>query len=128
MEELIVNINGKEYKVKIEETESGKIKVHHGGEVYEVQAKQDIQQGLMDAESKKAGAAGKGAVLAPLPGTVSEVKVKKGDKVNEGQPLVKLIAMKMENEIRSKADGTVKEVMVKAKDVVEKDSVLLVIE
>lgn len=47
-------------------------------------------------------------VNAPMPGTISGVKVKKGDKVKKGQILVILEAMKMENEIIAPQDGIVK--------------------
>jgi biotin carboxyl carrier protein len=47
-----------------------------------------------------------------MPGTVLDVKVKEGDSVTNGQVLVVLEAMKMENEIFAPADGTVASVNV----------------
>jgi len=41
---------------------------------------------------------------------IYEVKVKKGEKVKEGQSLIKLIAMKMENDITSTRTGTIKDI------------------
>ena len=49
---------------------------------------------------------------APLPGTVIEVFVKAGDKVEAGQVIVIIEAMKMKNSIRSVFSGTVGEVFV----------------
>ena len=49
---------------------------------------------------------------APMPGVILKTYVKKGDDVKRGDPLCVLVAMKMENEIRSTTDGTVKEVFV----------------
>ncbi|MBW2651372.1 MAG: biotin/lipoyl-binding protein, partial [Deltaproteobacteria bacterium] len=51
-----------------------------------------------------------------------------GDEVKEDDELLILEAMKMENPICAPADGTVKEIKVKEKDVVEADQLLVVIE
>ena len=51
-------------------------------------------------------------VAAPMPGTILKVNVKNGDAVKEGQVLVVLEAMKMENEIMAPKDGTVTAVAV----------------
>lgn len=53
-----------------------------------------------------------GAITAPMPGKVVAVNVKAGDPVRQGQILLVLEAMKMENEIVAPAAGTVKEVLV----------------
>ena len=47
-----------------------------------------------------------------MPGVILKTYVKKGDNVKRGDPLCVLVAMKMENEIRSVTDGVVKEVFV----------------
>jgi pyruvate carboxylase subunit B len=54
------------------------------------------------------------ALTAPLPGTVVEVFVKAGDKVETGQVVLVIEAMKMKNSIRSVFSGTVSEVLVSA--------------
>ena len=51
-----------------------------------------------------------GSINAPMPGTISDVKVNVGDSVKKGQVLLILEAMKMENEIFAPNDGTVKAV------------------
>ena len=50
------------------------------------------------------------AVRAPLPGKIIDLRVKAGDKVSKGQPLLVLEAMKMEHTLAAPADGTVKSV------------------
>ena len=59
-----------------------------------------------------AAAAGAGAALAPMTGTIAAVRVKPGDAVRKGQCLVILEAMKMEHEIVASQDGTVAAVLV----------------
>ena len=58
----------------------------------------------------KAVAAGEGAVRSPLPGKIIDLRVKVGDTVSRGQPLLVLEAMKMEHTLAAPADGTVKSV------------------
>ena len=72
--------------------------------------------------------AGAGAVLAIMPGKIIRVMVQVGDCVEEGQPVCVLEAMKMENELHARQDGTVKALYVKPGDDVEKDQVLAEIE
>ena len=68
------------------------------------------------------------SVKAPLPGTVLEVMVSVGDKVAAYDPVLMLEAMKMENEIASEDDGTVKEILVKKGDVVQPGQDLIILE
>jgi len=62
-----------------------------------------------------------------MPGSILDVKVNVGDKVTFGQTLAILEAMKMENDIPATVDGEVAEIRVKKGDVVETDSVLIVL-
>jgi len=67
-------------------------------------------------------------ILAPMPGTIIDVMVSPGEAVVEGQELVILEAMKMENPIVATADGTVKEVAVNVDDKVATSQVMVIIE
>jgi acetyl-CoA carboxylase biotin carboxyl carrier protein len=67
-------------------------------------------------------------ILSPMPGTIIDVLVEPGDAVEEGQELVILEAMKMENPIVATVDGTVKEVNVAVDDKVATSQVMVVIE
>ena len=53
MEELVVKVDGKDYRVFVEETEEGKILVHCEGDVYEVETKKDIEQSAIERLHKK---------------------------------------------------------------------------
>ena len=72
--------------------------------------------------------AGTGAVLAIMPGKIIRVMVEPGQKVEEGDPVCVLEAMKMENELHAHQSGAVQTVHVKPGDDVEKDQVLVEIE
>ena len=64
-------------------------------------------------------------VKAPMPGLILEIKVRPGQEVKKGDPIMILEAMKMENILKSPGDGVVKEVKVQEKQNVEKNQVLL---
>ncbi len=64
----------------------------------------------LDVTQYETAGAAEAAVRAPLPGKIIDVRVKVGDKVSKGQPLLVLEAMKMEHTLAAPADGTVKSV------------------
>jgi len=64
----------------------------------------------LDVTQYEPSAADQTAVRAPLPGKIIDLKVKPGDSVSKGQPLLVLEAMKMEHTLSAPADGTVKSV------------------
>ena len=68
------------------------------------------------------------AIAAPIPGLVVRVLVKEGDVIEEGQAVVLLEAMKMENELRAVRGGVVKNVLVAAGQRVEQNAPLLILE
>jgi biotin carboxyl carrier protein len=76
---------------------------------------------------KPAGAAAPGMVTAPMPGSILDVLVQVGDQVPAGATVVKLEAMKMENDLQSAVSGVVKEVWVNKGDNVSVGDVLVVV-
>ncbi|MBL7859208.1 MAG: acetyl-CoA carboxylase biotin carboxyl carrier protein subunit [Cyclobacteriaceae bacterium] len=64
-------------------------------------------------------------IKAPMPGLIIDMKVKSGDMVKAGDPLLILEAMKMENIIKSPGEGMVKSVKAKKGDSVEKNQIII---
>ena len=78
--------------------------------------------------SKPAAVAGEGAkVTAPLPGTITEVKVTVGQAVKAGETVIILEAMKMQNNIEAENSGTVTSILVGQGDAVMEGATLITI-
>lgn len=76
----------------------------------------------------KAAGTSDGIVRSPLPGTILKFMVNEGDKVEIGQPVALLEAMKMENTIEAERNGTVTKIHVSPGDSVLESSEILTIE
>ena len=115
-------INGKDYAVTIGEAEGRMLSVNVNGADYQVElenapvaAPAPVQTAAPAAAAAVAPAApapaapaGAGEkVNSPLPGVIVEVSVKEGQAVKAGQKVAVLEAMKMENEIPARKDGTI---------------------
>lgn len=83
----------------------------------------EVRQPAEDVTAKSHGdhAGEKDKVFAPMPGKVVKILVGVGDEVNEKQPLVIVEAMKMENQINSRANGRVRTIHFNAGDQVGTD-------
>ena len=93
--------------------------IHLDGHVHVVDV---IEPGAVDASDAE------GAFTAPMPGKVLDVLVPEGAKVREGQDLMVLEAMKMENEIKSSLDGVVKAIHVKEGQALENGVLMMEVE
>ncbi len=80
------------------------------------------------AAAGASGAGGPQQVKAPMPGKIVKLLVKPGDRVEPRQGLVVIEAMKMENELRAKAAGTVVEVRAVEGASVEAGAILVILE
>ena len=77
------------------------------------------------APAPVAAVAGGKAVVAPMPGTIKDVKVKAGDTIKNGQLVAIMEAMKMDMEVFASCDGTVAEVSLAAGASVQKGQAIV---
>ena len=143
-------VQGVDYDVEIEEVEGNVAKVNVNGIRFDVEMKQPInptstlkkvrveapkpvarpavEAAAPVAAAAPAAPAGAGSpIKAPLPGTVTEVKVNVGDTVKQGDVVLVLEAMKMQNNIEAEHEGTVTSITVKQGETVMEGAVLMTI-
>jgi biotin carboxyl carrier protein len=145
-------VQGVDYDVEIEEVEGNIAKVNVNGIRFDVEMKQPINPAstlkkvhvqapkpvsrpsvapaaaAATAPAPQAAPAGAGSpVKAPLPGTITELKVNVGDTVKVGDVVLVLEAMKMQNNIESEYEGTVTSINAKQGETVMEGAVLMTI-
>ena len=117
-------LNGQSHYLTINPHLQGyEVTVDHHTHLVHVQDKVDILLEQFGLQSEKSSHAGK--IHAQIPGLVSQIYVKKGDKVKVNQKLFILEAMKMENEIDSPVSGIVDHIHCKEGDKVEKGNIIM---
>jgi acetyl/propionyl-CoA carboxylase alpha subunit len=95
------------------------------GHRFESEALDERTRSIRDLSAASAGPAGPAPIIAPMPGLIVRVNVSVGDRVEAGQGIVVMEAMKMENELRATAPGTVASVEVSPGTAVEKGALLV---
>ncbi len=106
----------------------GKYTLWVDGYRFETEALDERTRSIRDLSAKSAGPTGPAPILAPMPGMIVRVNVRAGDTVEAGQGVVVMEAMKMENELRATAAGTVRSVEVSPGMAVEKGALLVALE
>ena len=127
---VFAEVDGRAYELEVRETEPGVILFAHGGRVYECRVEPAGGRGqewridvggrrfdvalvdprrLRGIAGEGAQAAGRVAVSSSMPGKVVRVLVEQGARVEAGDPLVVVEAMKMQNELKSPKAGAVVE-------------------
>ncbi|NJC06953.1 3-methylcrotonyl-CoA carboxylase alpha subunit [Sphingomonas kaistensis] len=99
--------------------DDSRVVLFEGGQVYAFDRR---------ARGSHAGSAGSGSLLAPMPGKVTSVDVAAGERVEKGQRLLTLEAMKMEHAMLAPFDGVVAELNVEAGAQVQVEAVLARVE
>lgn len=142
-------VQGVDYDVEIVDVEGNIAKVNVNGISFEVEMKRPINPATMPHKPKvsapvapaaqpvtasqpekqePAVQAGSGMkITAPLPGTITDIKVKVGDTVKDGDSVIILEAMKMQNNIEAECSGTVTSVLVSKGDTVMEGDALITI-
>jgi biotin carboxyl carrier protein len=151
---VIAEAGGRRYELEAHEPEPGVYVLLYGGRVYECRVGRTASAGgasereayevhllgrsysvalsdpkhLRGARSSGADTSGRAEVLAPMPGKVVRVLVEAGARVEAGDGLLIVEAMKMQNEMKSPKAGTIVELRAQAGSTVNAGEVLAVVE
>ena len=108
-----IKVNGKSYRVELEEIEQV------DSAPLEEKRKQETKKIVNNDGGKE--------VVSPIQGQVTNIKVKVGDKIQKGDVLLIIEAMKLENEVVSPFEGEVKEILVsKGQNVKAKEPIIII--
>lgn len=98
------------------------------GHRFEAEALDERTRAIRDISAANAAPAGPAPILAPMPGLIIRINVGPGDRVEAGDGVVVMEAMKMENELRATSSGTVKAIKVSPGTAVERGALLVEME
>ena len=131
----VVDVDGLEFNVNLADStgsETPPVRISTPSHSAQIPAKEPVKKraSMIDqvGSSKTSTRSGKGVIAAHLPGLILEILVKPGDPVKSGDLVMKMEAMKMVNEVRSKIEGTVKDVLVAVQQNVLENQPLLIVE
>jgi len=119
-------LNNKSHGVQINSLGNSNYEVKNKGDYFLVNVIDELKK--MRLARSKTKVIGRQVITAQMPGVILKVYVKQGDTVKAGDPLCVLVAMKMENEIRSPIDGTVRKIYIKDNDKMAIGDKMLVVE
>lgn len=117
-----------EWQAPVSDTLDGRVAVRVLGRITRLEILDERRKKMKDAQVSGFGIAGMQNVNSPMPGKVIRVLVKAGDEVKEGQGVVVVEAMKMENELKAPKDGVVTEVLTAEGATVDTGTLLVAIE
>jgi acetyl/propionyl-CoA carboxylase alpha subunit len=118
---IIIDDNNKTYDVFVDKAGEGRC-IFFKGRGYRIKA--------IDKKRKNGGfeIEGIAIVKSPLPGVIKRIEKKEGDKVTNGEGILFLEAMKMENEIKSPKSGILKKIYVKETDALNAGDKIFIVE
>jgi biotin carboxyl carrier protein len=135
MKEYKFKISSKDYVVSIDNVEENKVEVTVNGTTHIVELEEKSPEIPIVARpvvqrpvaAAKTTTTNDKPLKSPLPGVILDVFVKVGDVVKNGQKVLLLEAMKMENNIDADRDGVVKEIKVSKGDSINEGDTLIII-
>ncbi len=137
--EILRRFSGKIYSIAVDNKlfnaelsfgENGRMVVASHGFFYEFDVSDETRKMLKEfiKSAGVAGTSGLTQIKAPMPGMVVKCLKQPGDKINKGDKIIIIEAMKMENSLASPVSGTISSYMSKEGEAVQKDAVLLEID
>jgi biotin carboxyl carrier protein len=127
-------MDGKSYDVDLEriakrtDTLDGRVHVRVRGRVMRFEILDERRLKMKEAQGFRIEVGGVAVIDSPMPGKVIKLLKKPGDAVREGEGILVVEAMKMENELKSPKTGVVKEIKVREGEAVESGARLALIE
>ena len=110
---LMLRLNDKNFMVTVSDNDDeGFYEVNFGSRMHKIVAKSELDILVDKMSSGKNEGKEKKEIYSPMPGIITKLNVSEGQKVNKGEVLLVLEAMKMENEIMSPRAGVVDTVQV----------------
>jgi len=121
-----MELDNKSYNIEVlsKNAESGDLSIRINGRTLNSKLENKLAE-LLKSMGMESGKKKLKDMKAPMPGLVLEVMISEGDEVHEGQELLVLEAMKMENAIKSPQAGIIESISVQAQDKVEKNQILV---
>lgn len=119
-------VNGKSYEALVQPAEEG-LEVLLQGHLFQVSVEDERQRRLRQSSGSTSPLRGEFHFKAPMPGLIVKVRVREGQEIKKGDRLIVLESMKMQNELSSPSDGTVRNLRIKPGDNVDQNQVLLTI-
>jgi biotin carboxyl carrier protein len=114
--------------VKQQSSQNGDFSVFIYGREFSLYAEDERLAKIREVAGMGAGGDTQKEVRAPMPGLVTRILKNPGDQVRRGESLILVEAMKMENELKSLVDGTIKEIKVKEGQSIDKNTLLVLLE
>lgn len=138
MKKFKFTIRGNKYNVEIKDFDNDIAQIEVNGTPYQVEVEKvkaetktpKLVRSRIPAPNKKENSIQKAeafTVKAPLPGTILKISVKEGDVVKNGDTLLLMEAMKMENNILAEKNGTITKIHVAEGDTVLQNDTLITI-
>jgi biotin carboxyl carrier protein len=135
MKEYKFKISGKDYTVSVDKVEEHIVNVTVNGSVHRVELEEKVAEVPVArpvvqrpvAAATTTATTNDKPLKSPLPGVILDIFVRTGDPVKQGQKVVLLEAMKMENNIDADKDGVIKEIRVSKGDSVNEGDTILII-
>jgi glutaconyl-CoA/methylmalonyl-CoA decarboxylase subunit gamma len=124
----LLRLNNNFYEIPLETKNSHSSIVSVGGETFEIMVRSLLQEKAASIIEQKSAASLHMEVKSPMPGMIIKINMSRDSQVTHGDAVLILEAMKMENEVRSPFNGTLKEIYVKEGMAVEKGAKLFLIE
>ena len=124
----LLKLDNNIYEISAERLDHERYQVSIDGKSFETLIRTTLQEKAAVLLEQKGSISHKLIAKAPMPGMILKIKKAKGEEVVQGESVMILEAMKMENDLRAQVSGKIKEINVKEGMAVEKGIVLFSIE